>query len=68
MKSRRFHATFIALACLSATAASPSRASRRSEPGGAPERLYRVRSRDQKSGRERIGFIDGAGRFVWRQR
>lgn len=64
MKNRRLHATFIALACLLATAASPSRASRPSEPGRAPGRLYMVKSRDQKSGRQRTGFIDGTGRLV----
>lgn len=58
------HKTLLLLACLAATAVSPSRTPHASEAGREPGHLYRVKSRDQKSGRERTGFIDGAGRLV----
>jgi hypothetical protein len=58
------HKFLLLLVCLAATATPSARETREPTAGRAPGRLYRVRTRAQKSGRERTGFIDGAGRLV----
>lgn len=63
MVSTRARMVAVILTCLTLMTPVSQRADERMRDGG-PNRLYKVTVRDEKSGGERTGFIDNAGRLV----
>jgi hypothetical protein len=57
-------ATAIAMVSLNLLGASTYPQSPKRESTGQPNHLYRVSTKDEKSGREKFGFIDNTAKLV----